>query len=626
MMDKMRSMASGFVAKILMGLLVLSFAVWGIADIFSNFGRGAVATVGETEIDARDYQSELILEVNAMSNRLGQRLTTAQTSAFGLPNQVLSRMIGEATLNDLAKSFNMGLSSDELAKVIAREPAFQALGKFDRNQMNLVLRNAGTTEDRYVVNKRAEEIRHQLAAGLTGKAAIPNAALKAFNGFSFETRDVNYIVLKEETIGVIEDPTDTALATYFDANKQAFRAPEYRSFEVLKLEPGDIIDPEGVSDEDAQIYYETAQSRFVEPEKRQMQQILFNSRDEAQAAKDKIAAGASFADIMTERNLTQADIDFGLLTREEVTDSVAADALFSLDEGTVSNVIDGRFGPILVHNAKTQISQASPFEEIKAQLKAEIAAERATGEVLDMFDKVEDERAGGSTLKEISNKLNLPLRIVTAISQAGDTQKEEKITDLPAQNQLLTAVFDTDIEFEADPVDINNTGFAWFVVTDIIESRDRAIDEVHNTVIAAWKRDERAKRNAARASEILAETQGGKSLEAVATERNLTLETATGVSRQGADALPSPAIEQVFSGPKSHKASALDGDTQYILEVIGVNEPEFDPDALQLASLRTQLDSNARADLIDQLSASILRDIGYTINEPLVGQVVSGAR
>ncbi|WP_373236088.1 peptidylprolyl isomerase [Cohaesibacter celericrescens] len=624
MMEIMRSMASGFVAKILMGLLVLSFAVWGIADIFTNFGQGAVATVGKTEIDARDYQSELILEVNALSNQLGQRLTTSQTAAFGLPNQVLGRMISEATLNDMATSFNLGLSPTVLAKEISTEPAFQSLGKFDRNQMNLVLRNAGTTEDRYVLTREALETRRQLAAALTGKSTIPTAALKAFNGFTFEKRDVNYIALKEEAIGDIEEPSDDALNKYFEEKKIAFRAPEYRSFEILKLEPGDIIDTESVTDEDAKIFYETAASRFVQPEKRQMQQILFNSEEEAKAAADKIAAGASYEDIMAERNLAEADVDFGLLTKEEITDPAAAEEIYSLEEGQISGVIKGRFGSLLLRTAKIVPSQASPFEELKEQLKAEIAAQRATGEVLDVFDKVEDERAGGSTLKEIANKLNLPLRTVNSISKVGELQNGDKVTDLPEQEQLLSSVFESDIDFEADPVEIDNSGFAWFIVTDIVNSRDRTIDEVKDDVIAAWKKDELTKRNAALSAEILKEVKGGKSLEAVATERGLTMETATDVTRQAGDALPASAVQQAFNGPLAYKASAVDGDTQYILEVAKVTEPEFDADALQLNALRQNLDTNVGTDMLSQLSSTVLSDIGYTINEALMQQIVNG--
>jgi peptidyl-prolyl cis-trans isomerase D len=533
-------------------------------------------------------------------------------------------MISEATLNDMATSFNLGLSPTVLAKEISTEPAFQSLGKFDRNQMNLVLRNAGTTEDRYVLTREALETRRQLAAALTGKSTIPTAALKAFNGFTFEKRDVNYIALKEEAIGDIEEPSDDALNKYFEEKKITFRAPEYRSFEILKLEPGDIIDTESVTDEEAKIFYETAASRFVQPEKRQMQQILFNSEEEAKAAADKIAAGASYEDIMAERNLAEADVDFGLLTKEEITDPAAAEEIYSLEEGQISGVIKGRFGSLLLRTAKIVPSQASPFEELKEQLKAEIAAQRATGEVLDVFDKVEDERAGGSTLKEIANKLNLPLRTVNSISKVGELQNGDKVTDLPEQEQLLSSVFESDIDFEADPVEIDNSGFAWFIVTDIVNSRDRTIDEVKDDVIAAWKKDELTKRNAALSAEILKEVKGGKSLEAVATERGLTMETATDVTRQAGGALPASAVQQAFNGPLAYKASAVDGDTQYILEVAKVTEPEFDADALQLNALRQNLDTNVGTDMLSQLSSTVLSDIGYTINEALMQQIVNG--
>nr|WP_321456971.1 SurA N-terminal domain-containing protein [uncultured Cohaesibacter sp.] len=626
MMEFMRSMASGFVAKILMLLLVLSFAIWGIADVFGHFGKSAVATVGKTEIDARNFQTELMLEINSLSSRLGQRLTAAQTQAFGLPNQVLGRMINEATLNDLASNFNMGLSSEELAKGIAEEPAFQTAGKFNRNQMALVLRNAGTSEDRYVMNREQLEIRRQLAQGLTGNTAISNVALKVFNDFSFEKRDVSYIALKEADLGEIEDPTEDQLNSFFEKNKVAFRAPEYRSFVMLKLEPGDIMDPSAVSDADAKTYYDSVSDRFIQPEKRQMQQILFGSKEDAEAAHEKIVNGASFEDIMAERNLTESDVDFGLLPKSEITDPAAAEAIYSLDEGAVSDVVEGQFGFLLLRNAKTVPTQASPFEEVKDQLKAEIAGDRANGEVLDMFDKVEDMRAAGSTLEEVSKNLKLPLRTVATITKGGDLKDGNKVTDLPEQETLLTSVFDTDVDYEADPVDIGNTGYAWFRVTDIEESRDRTLDEVRDDVVAAWKKDERTNRNAELSGEILKEMESGKSMQAVADERGLTVETATDITRQVHGTLPASAVEQAFAGPLHHMSTAVDGETQYVLEVVKVTDPDFDPDALQLESIKARLNDNASTDLLSQLSAAILQKIGYTVNDAMLNQVVSSSR
>ncbi|MCT4656026.1 MAG: SurA N-terminal domain-containing protein [Cohaesibacter sp.] len=621
MMEFMRTMAAGWVAKIFMGLLVLSFAVWGIADIFNGFGRGAVATVGDAEIDARDYQVELNKELRQLSNRLGQTITASQSAAFGLPNQVLGRMIAEGTLDDLALKYNVGLSDQELAKRISQEPSFQSLGSFDRSYMQQVLRSIGTTEDRYVSNRAKFEARRQIASGLAGEATAPIAALKVFHRFANEERAADYLVLEESALPELAEPTDSDLKTYYDANKLAFRALEYRSFDLLKLEPGDVADIASVSDEDAKISYETAASRFIQAEKRQVQQILFNSKDEADAAAAKIKDGATFEEILAERNITEADADFGLLTKAEVSDPAAADVAFGLELNTVSDVVDGRFGKLLLRVTKIEPEASKPFDEVKDLLKAEIAADRANGEVLDIFDNIEDERAGGATLQEIADKFNLKLRKVEMISKAGELKSEEKVTDLPEQEKLLTSVFDSDVDLETDAIDVANAGFAWFNVTNITPAQERPLDEVKDKVIAAWKEEKRSTQLADFAAKLKDELAGGKSLEAIATEQNMSVQQATNITRQSPGDLPQSAVDQVFGGPVGYASTAADGNKQYVLQVKTITAPEFNADGLENDALRQQLNQNAESDLLSQVVAGLQRDLGITINQPLLNQL-----
>ncbi|MCV6600556.1 MAG: SurA N-terminal domain-containing protein [Cohaesibacter sp.] len=623
MMEFMRTMAAGWVAKIFMGLLVLSFAVWGIADIFNGFGRGAVATIGDAEIDARDYQVELNKELNLLSNRLGQTLTPAQSASFGIPNQVLGRMIAEGTLDDLAIKYNVGLSREELAKRISAEPSFQALGRFDRSYMQQVLRSLGTTEDRYVISRAALEGRRQIGSGLAGLATAPKASLKIFHRFANEKRSADYLVLEESKLPEISEPTNTELESYYTDKKLAFRAPEYRTFELLKLEPGDIADASAVSDEEAKIVYETAANRFRNPEKRRVQQILFNSEEDAKAASDKIKDGASFDDILSERNITQEDADFGLLTKAELTDPAAAEEAFALDVNSVSDVVDGRFGKLLLRVTEIQPEASRPFEEVKDILKAEVAADRANGEVLDMFDSIEDERAGGATLKEIANKFNLKLRPVSSISNTGELKSEETVTDLPEQQKLLTAVFDSDVDLETDPIDIDNTGFAWFNVTDITPAQDRPLTEVKAKVIEAWKADKRSTQLTDLAAKLKADLDGGKSLIDIASEQGIEVSKATDITRQSQDsALPQTAIDQLFNGPAGYSATAAGEKSQILLKVTNVSAPIFNADGLENEALKQQLNQNAENDLLSQLVAGLQRDLGISINQPLLEQLI----
>lgn len=623
MMEFMRTMAAGWVAKIFMGLLVLSFAVWGIADIFNGFGRGAVATVGDAEIDARDYQVELNKELNILSNRLGRTITPSQSATFGIPNQVLGRMIAEGTLDDLALKYNVGLSKEELAKRIAEEPSFQTLGRFDRAYMQNVLRSLGTTEDRYVTSREKLEARRQIGGGLAGLATAPTASLKVFHRFANEKRSADYLILEESKLPEVAEPTDAELETYYKDKKLAFRAPEYRSFELLKLEPGDIADPSAVSDEDAKIVFDSGSNRFRTPEKRRVQQILFRSEEEAKAASDKIKDGTSFDDILTERNIKPEDADFGLLTKTELTDPAAADAAFTLDLNTVSDVVDGRFGKLLLRVTEIQPEASKPFDEVKDILKAEIAADRANGEVLDMFDSVEDERAGGSTLKEIADKLNLKLRTVAAISKAGDLKTEDKVTDLPEQEKLLTGIFESDVDLETDPIDIGNTGFAWYNVTDITPAQDRPLADVKAKVIEAWKADKRSTQLTDLATKLKSELDGGKSLADIAADQGIEVKQAKDLTRQSQGvSVPQSAIDQLFNGPVGYTATAAGENSQLLLKVTDITAPEFNADGLENDALRRQLDQNAENDLLSQLVGGLQRDLGISINQPLLNQLV----
>src|SRR5690606_10295985 len=123
MLNTMRKYATGWVAQILLGLLVLSFAVWGIADVFTGVGNHSVARVGNTDISSVSFDRAYRRELQAMSQRVGQQITPDQARMLGIPNQVLGRLVTEAALDDQADSLSIGVSRDMLIREIAEDPA-----------------------------------------------------------------------------------------------------------------------------------------------------------------------------------------------------------------------------------------------------------------------------------------------------------------------------------------------------------------------------------------------------------------------------------------------------------------------------------------------------------------------
>src|SRR3954469_15967153 len=110
MLDSLRNMASGWIAQILLAVLVLSFAVWGVADIFTGFGQNAVARVGNADITVREFQRRYQAASQNVVQQLGQNLTPQQLAQFGLPQQVLNELVIEGGFNDAAARMGLGVA------------------------------------------------------------------------------------------------------------------------------------------------------------------------------------------------------------------------------------------------------------------------------------------------------------------------------------------------------------------------------------------------------------------------------------------------------------------------------------------------------------------------------------
>ena len=216
LLDSLRNSAKSWVAKLLLGLLVLSFAVWGVSGtIFQGIG-GTVVEVGETSVSPIEYRLAYDRQIAILSRQFGTRLTTEQARALGLENQVLGQVVSNAALDEQSRRMNLGLSEDRLANIIADDPAFRGLdGRFDRATFSNLLRNVGMTEEEFIVSQESAAIRSQIVEAIADGYQAPSAMLKAMYQFENETRTLDYIVMNRDFAGEIPEPDSSKLSAYF---------------------------------------------------------------------------------------------------------------------------------------------------------------------------------------------------------------------------------------------------------------------------------------------------------------------------------------------------------------------------------------------------------------------------
>ncbi|MDE3758136.1 SurA N-terminal domain-containing protein [Sinorhizobium meliloti] len=622
MLDSLRNAAQTRVVKGLLALLILSFMVWGGQTLMVPNTPNAVVTVGDVKVSASDFRLAYERQVALLSRQLGTPLSRQQAQAFGVENQVYAQLVAGAALDQLATDMNLGLSEDRLARLIGEDPAFHgANGQFDRLTFSSVLRNAGLTEQDYINNRSQVAVRSQIVDALTDGYTAPEVLVDAIGKYRHETRTIDYLLLSNANIDAVKTPGDDVLAPWFESRKANYRAPEYRKISYIKLEPEDLAAPDAVTSEELRADYEKRKESYRTPATRTVEQLTFPSREAADAAAAKLAAGTSFDDLVKAEGKTSADVLLGDFTKERMPDAKIADAAFAVaQDGGTTPVVEGAFGPVILRVTNIRPDAVRSFDEVKEELRKEIALDAAREQLVGPHDKIEDERAGGVSVKEIAEQLKLKLVTVDAVDASGKDQNGDEVKDLPEPRALLQEVFKADVGTDTLAVNIGRDGSAWFDVEEIIPARDRTLDEVRDEVAADWTAEQQRAALAAKAKELKERIEKGAKLADIASELGLVVESKTGLTRATNDATLSPAaVIAAFAGPNGHVANApgIGGDGQVLMQVTAVEE-KAPADALDNDS--SQIEAIARAsgdDILDQMVSTLQTAYGVSINQSL---------
>src|SRR6202790_2631949 len=240
MLRGLRKASSNWLGKTIMavviGVLIVSFGIWGIADIFRGFGQSTLATIGHTEISLNEFRQIYTDKLQQLGRQFGRPLTMDQARAFGLDRQVLQQTIAEAALDEEARRMGLGQSEAETMRTIYSDPNFKGLGgTFEPARFQATIRQFGYTEQRYLAEQRRLALRRQIADTISAGLEPPKVLIDALTRFQNEQRSVEYIKLDTAQAGTIDPPSPETLASYFDDHKTQFRAPEYRKISFVAI-------------------------------------------------------------------------------------------------------------------------------------------------------------------------------------------------------------------------------------------------------------------------------------------------------------------------------------------------------------------------------------------------------
>jgi peptidyl-prolyl cis-trans isomerase D len=621
MLEAIRNAAQGVVGKaimtLVMGLIIVSFVIWGVGDMLRGFTATTVASVGGAKISAQEYRVAYDRTIQQYQRRLRRPFTNEEARQIGLDRSVLQRLLSEAAVDEEGRKLGLDISDDALREIITSNPDFRdKSGAFDPGRLAGALRDMDMTERGFVSELRKQALRQFIVAALTTGSAAPKAEVKAEADYQGQSRGIDYFLLPAAAAGEIGAPSEEALKTFFNDRKASYRAPEFRAIDVLALEPDTIANPAEVSDADAQAAYEKIAGKdpkFGAPEKRDLQQVLFPDEADAAAAEVKLKAGASFDDLVKDRGLKPEDTDLGETTKDGILDKAEADAVFALPQGGVSGVLKSQFGPVIVRVKGITPSTVKPFAEVADEVKRQVSASRAGDKIQALHDKIEDLRVSGKSLLEAAKAVGLTGESIAAVDAQGRDPQGEPVK-LPDQADLLRAAFASDVGLDEAPINTKDGGFVWFDVAKIDPAHDLTFEQAKPEVEKQWRAEEVDKALASKADDLVKQIKAGASVADAAKSAGAEVESAQDIHRAEQTSLPEAVVAAIFREPADGAGSAATPDGRVLFKITSDRSPPVDFADARVEAMVSKLDPATRESLLDQYVEALRRTLGVVVH------------
>lgn len=621
MLNTIRTYAGSLAVKILFLILVLSFVLWGIGDVFSP-GRGDrqwIAKVGDGTITPEAFSQAFDRTARRVSEAIGRPIDRSQAQALGLVDTVLNQMISQALLDQAAADLGLAAGDGAVRAQITSDRRFRtAADAFDAEAFRRALLASGLTEPAYVQLLRSDIIRRQLVTSITALPGLPKPMLDLIAAYEGERRVADYVLVPEQATAAPPAADETTLAAYHREHAARFTAPEYRAVSAIVIRADTLATGIAIGDDALHAAYDERADEFTTPERRSFRQLVLPDQGAAQRAYERLTQGATLAAVTAEFAHAAGGEPAAIEVTRDDLPAALADALFALAPGKFAGPIETPLGwHVLVLDAITP-AERIPFETARERLKIELARDRAADALAQAGDRLDDVLGRGATLEQAAAELGLSVVSIEALDAQGRDPAGRPLPDLLpdfAATAFATAEGGHSLLTEA-----GDQGYFVVRVDRITASALKPFETVRQDVAAAWRRDEITRLTKERAERLAQEARGGRPLAEAARTAGLERVRTKPLPRRAAGEantlpadMPAEFVTALFAAKPAEVFVIAGANGQYVgaLERIEA-APAGDP--ANTEALRRRLTTAMQGDILVQYLDALRRRHPVSVN------------
>lgn len=540
MLAGFRKLAKSPFAVVLFGLLIVSFAVFGISDVFKGPKGSGVISAGSRSMSAADFKQRFDNYRKAMEQRNGTTLTPDQAVEQGVDRQIVQELMLQESLAAALQQAGVAPSDKLVADTVHQQmsqlppttrPFDPITGKFDSRAYAALMQQNGITPQAYEASLRDEIAQTHFFSAIADGLKAPRIYAALQGAYLLEARDISAFAVNPASVQRPGAPTDAQLMAFMKENADRLTRPETRVLSIMRvsapaLEPTVTVDPAEV-----QKAFNFRKDSLAKPETRTIIQIAAPDAKSAATISQRLAKGEDPAAVAKAYGKTPL-----VLTdkpKTAVPDRKVAEAAFALAAGQVSGPITGDLGVAVVKVTKINPGAVATLESVRAQIEAEVRAQAAQAKAYDQTQAYQDARDAGADLVSAASKAGALVITTAPVTAQGTDQMGQPVAGLTPD--IVKTAFDLSQGGESELVELGKGDYYAVRVERIVPAALPPLAEIKPQLTAVWMGQEMAKRMKAKADELAARVKKGESLETVAASAQSKVQKIPGgLTRQNA--------------------------------------------------------------------------------------------
>jgi peptidyl-prolyl cis-trans isomerase D len=619
MLTTIRKGSKSWLVYGLFAILIVAFGAWGIGDIFSNRNLSRpVLEVGDFTYSPQEFDRDRRNRLQQFRQQ-GLDINAEQFAALGGIDQIISQQTSALLLRHYADKLKLTIPQAVAVADIQSNPAFRnAAGQFDREQFLALLGQNGLSEAAYV-QIRQDEMRMQQLTGPTFAAlSMPPVLVDRAYAYLNETRTAEFLVIPDASMTEVKDPDQAALEKYYKDNVARYQRPEYRAFVALHLKAEDFAKDVKIADDQVKKEFDARQAEFVTPESRAVEQVVAQDQAKADAIVAAVKGGKSFADAVKEAT-GGAPVDLGDVTKDKLPAAIAEQS-FALAADGVSEPIKSPFGLHVVHVKSITPGSAKTFDDVKEQLRQELALTQAGDAMVSVINQLDDTLAGGATIEEAAKQLQLTVQKYDAVDSSGKDRDGKDTNVVP---EILQLAQSTESGQTSLVTTLSDSTYAVVQVTGVTPAEAKPLTEVAEQVKQDWLAKARRDAADAKAKEIADKVKSGD-LASIGKSMGLTLQTSQPFTRDQGDGAIDPSLAQrLFAVKLGEAATGRSADSAVVARVSAITPAKPGEDKDKLADLTKNLRNTMRKDLYAEFLFALGQEVKVVRNDDVIQKMIA---